>query len=103
MARSRADLQIVLSDAIGDKGQLYFQPPPSVKMVYPAVVCTLNFDWKIQANNNKYVGYKAYTVTIIDRDIDSILNDVISELPYCQFDRFFTSDNLNHFVYTLYY
>jgi hypothetical protein len=29
--------------------------------------------------------------------------DDILALPYCQFDRSYVSDNLNHFVFTLYF
>lgn len=103
MARTRADLQTFLSDYVGNGAKVYFQPPPSVKMSYPAVLCTINKDWKIPANNIKYVKYGSYTVTVVDRDIDSAISDKIDKLPMCSFDRFFTADNLNHFVYTLYY
>lgn len=103
MARTRADLQTYLSNYVGKKGTVYCQTPRSSMMTYPAVVCTLNDDWKLDANNKKYVGYTRYMLTIIDRDIDSELSGLISNLPYCQFDRFYTADNLNHFVYTLYF
>jgi hypothetical protein len=46
---------------------------------------------------------KKYQLTVIDRDPDSILPDKMEELDYCQFNRFFTADNLNHWVFTLFH
>lgn len=44
-----------------------------------------------------------YTVTIIDRNPDSAIPNKVAELPLCSFNRFYTADNLNHFVYNLYF
>lgn len=42
-------------------------------------------------------------VTVIDRDPDSVFAEKIAELPLCADNRFYTADNLNHFVYNLYF
>ena len=54
------------------------------------------------ANNDKYIHNNSYTVTLIDSDPDSIIVDEILKLPFTSFDRQFKSDNLNHFVFTIY-
>ena len=44
-----------------------------------------------------------YTVTVIDDDPDSDIQRIIDQFPLCEFDRFYTSDDLNHWVFDLYY
>lgn len=83
--------------------RVYFQPPETVKMVYPCIVYTLEDISTRYADNSPYTHRKAYTVTIIDRDPDSLIPDRIGELPLCSFSRKFTNDNLNHFVFRLYF
>lgn len=100
MARTRLEFHAFLKQFCDN---VYFQPPPSFMMKYPAIVYTTNRDWKLHANNDKYIRQPSYQVTIIDRDPDSEINSAISELRMCDFDRSFTSDNLNHFVYTIFY
>jgi len=102
MPKPRTDLQMLLENALGSR-HVYFQPPETVKMSYPAIVYGLAKMDGIHADNLTYVGLKAYQVTVIDKDPDSALPDRISELPYCRFDRYFTADKLNHYVFTLYF
>ena len=83
--------------------RVYFQPPETVKMSYPCIVYTLDSINTRYANNLPYKHKKSYTVTIIDRDPDSIIPDKIGELPASSFSRRFTNDNLNHFVYRLWF
>lgn len=83
--------------------RVYFQPPETVKMVYPCIVYTLdNVDTKY-ANNVPYGHRKAYAVTVIDRNPDSEIPDKIGDLPTSSFSRKFVNDNLNHFVYRLWF
>lgn len=107
--RTRTDLHnallnILVSLGIRERsgsGHLYFQPPETVKMVYPAIVYSLqNIDIR-HADNRPYKIAKQYQITAIDKDPDSKLPDEIAELPTVRFDRFFTSDNLNHWVFTV--
>lgn len=81
----------------------YFQPPQSVQMRYPAIVYSLSDIRKLNANDRLYKPLTAYEVVLIDKNPDSELVAKIIALPYCTFDRFYTADNLNHWVFTLYY
>lgn len=81
----------------------YFQPPMSVQMKYPAIVYSLGDMRKLHANDGMYKPLVAYEVTLIDEDPDSELVSKILALPYCTFNRFYPADNLNHWVFTLYY
>ena len=71
-------------------------------MQYPAIVYSLKNIEKNFANNLSYIVTDGYEVILIDKNPDSIYIKKILELPYCGFDRYYTSDNLNHFVFTIY-
>ena len=99
---SRLDLQILLENLINSRN-VYFQPPESVKIKYPAIVYELDNINNVHADNGIYSSYKRYSVTVIDQDPDSPLVGMVSKLPTCQFNRYYTSDNLNHWVFSLYF
>ena len=98
---NRLDLQTEF-EKILESHNVYFQPPASVKMQYPAIVYSLKNIEKNFANNLSYIVTDGYEVILIDKNPDSIYIKKILELPYCGFDRYYTSDNLNHFVFTIY-
>lgn len=82
---------------------VYFQPPETVQMTYPCIVYSLDNMPIEHANNELYLLRKRYTVTVIDRDPNSVIPVQVLSLPYCRHDRSFTNDNLYHNVFTLYY
>lgn len=82
---------------------VYFQPPESVKMQYPAIRYELNNIDMNYADDRPYMSAKRYSVTLIDKNPDSFLPDLITTLPFCSFSRFYTADNLNHWVFNLYF
>lgn len=82
---------------------VYFQQPATIKMKYPAIRYSLSDLDKRSANNDAYAMFKAYEIIVIDSNPDSEIADKIAALPMCSFSRFYTADNLNHFVYKLYY
>lgn len=102
MAKTRIGLQLFLENLIGSRN-VYFQPPPSTQLKYPCIVYNLSDIENIHADNLVYIQEKMYTITVIDRNPDSVISDAVSKLPRCSFDRFYASDNLNHFIYTLFY
>lgn len=102
MASREEDLQPLLENILGSP-YVYFQPPESVKMHYPAIVYTLASINNIHANNAVYSQSRSYEITVIDYDPDSEIVNKVSKLPMCRFNRHFKSDNLNHYVFTLYY
>lgn len=92
---------INITESNGDK-HVYFQPPESVKMKYPAIVYSLSNIENRRADDRMYKQMKAYQVILIDPNPDSKYVDEIAQLPYCRFDRHYRSDNLNHYVFNLY-
>lgn len=96
----RLQLQSLLE---GVTEHVYFQPPNNIRMLYPCIVYVRDGSRTKFADNFKYTHAKRYQVTVIDRNPDSILPDIVEGLDLCQFDRFFTADNLNHWVFTLFF
>jgi hypothetical protein len=99
---SRLELHEVLCEILGSRN-VYFQPPESVKMQYPAIVYSRRSIDNIHANNSVYMQNNSYELTLIHRDPDNDIVEKLSKLPTCKFDRHFVSDNLNHYTYTLYF
>lgn len=99
---NRLELHQILIDIIGNNN-VYFQPPSSIKLTYPCIIYKLSNFKVTYADSIKYANMKAYEITVIDQNPDSIIPSKLLELEYCQFNTFFTSDNLNHFVFSLFY
>lgn len=98
----RFELQTLLEEILGSRN-VYFQPPGSLKMKYPAIVFGRDSINNTFAGDKVYLTKKRYLVTVIDEDPDSELIDKINMLPTCQFNRHYTADQLNHDVFTLFY
>lgn len=82
---------------------LYFQPPANIQMKYPAIVYKINSVDTNHANNKPYTSFVSYQLTVIDKDPDSVIFRELLKAPMCVFNRSYTSDNLNHFIFTIYY
>ena len=79
----RIEFQKIL-ESIMDGNKVYYQPPSTKKIEYPCIVYSRN---NIE---NRYAS-------------DDVYGQNHSTLPYARFSRHFTSDNLNHDVFTIYY
>lgn len=99
---NRLELHELLCEVLGSRN-VYFQPPESLTMKYPAIVYSRNRMNDNHANDDVYKRSLVYTITVIDKDPDSEIVERVSRLPMCSYDRHFTSDNLNHDVFTIYY
>ncbi len=99
---NRLELQALLEELLGSRN-VYYQPPESISMNYPAIVYSLNDIENRFANNGVYDQALSYQLTLIDEDPDTEIKGIISRLPMCTFDRHFRSDNLNHYVFTIYF
>lgn len=99
---NRSELQARL-EAIPGVSKVYFQPPASVKLVFPCIIFSRSGYDKLNADNMAYQLTKKYTITAIYRDPDSTIPDTIAAWNNCSFDRSFVIDGLYHDVYTLYF
>lgn len=103
---TRADnginLQYILEDILGSRN-VYFQPPENLKMKFPCIRYSLDNIKSTRADDRNYYNSNSYQIIYIDDDPDSEIPDRILDLPMCRFERFYTADNLNHWVFTLTY
>lgn len=109
MAQLRQRLHEILKDLALQEDpeapvvQVYFQPPSNVKLAFPCIKYERSGSRNDFADNKAYRSAKQYQVTVIDRDPDSTLPNKVEALEFCEFDRFYAADNLNHWVFTLFF
>lgn len=100
-ADRRRELQSILED-IMEGNKVYFQPPSNVKMSYPCIRYKLADIETRNAGNKKYKTMNRYEVILIDSSPVSKYLDPIMDLEYCSFERAYSADNLNHYVFTIF-
>lgn len=99
---SREELQAKLEQLLGSRN-VYYMPPESVQIHYPAIIYSPNKIKTVKADNITYLKNNEYSVTVIDRLPDNPVIGKILELPYASYDRPYVFDNLFHDVLTLYF
>lgn len=99
---NRTNLQATLERILGSRN-VYYQPPESVKITYPAIVYSRDDVVSQHADDMKYIHTNRYEIIVIDKRPDNEAIDKILELPLSSFNRHYTADNLHHDVLTLYY
>lgn len=97
----RMSLHEKLVEALGSD-HVYFQPPASVRMEYPAIRYERDRIDNRHSNNEPYMQNTAYKVTLICFDPDDKLVERVSKLEKCRHTRFYVMDGLNHDVFTIY-
>lgn len=102
MAGSRFVLHTKLVALLGSNN-VYFQPPPTVKMNYPCIIYKRDGRNENFANDRLYLNLKRYSVTVVDANPDSLIPDKMLELRYCSFTTHYAVGGLNHDVYALYF
>ena len=100
--RTRLDLDEVLRGIMGDTGAVYFQPPTNIRMTYPCIRYSLYDIQNGHGDNLPYLQNPAYQLILIDPNPDNEYVEKIADLPWCSLDRYYTADNLNHYVFTIY-
>lgn len=99
---SRLELQSKLEELLGSRN-VYYQPPESVKMSYPAIRYSKKDIDSTHADDINYLNNTSYEIIVIDKDPDNEVINKILELPYSSYDRPYKSNNLYHDVLTLYF
>lgn len=99
---SRLKLQEELENLLGTRN-VYFQPPPSLKMKFPCIVYErVRINTRF-ADNNPYHLHDVYQITYVDTDPDSEMPKKISKLHMSVFERMYVSDNMYHNVFRITY
>lgn len=85
------------------KGKVYFQDPGDPSLIFPAIIYKLDGVRTQHANNTPYFQEKAWLVTVIDRDPESLIADKVAGMPKCEFVDFLVTNGLNHSIYRLHF
>lgn len=100
---NRADLNKTLEELLGSEN-VYYDPPESVNMGYPAIRYNLENYSTNHANNKVYLSTPGYQLILIDRDPDSkFVKTLLTQYSHISFLRKYTVDGLHHWVFRLYY
>lgn len=95
-------LQKALEDILGS-ANVYYQPPANLRIIYPCIIYRKSKIHTIKADNRFYGRANEYTITYVSRTVDDDVILKILELEMCTHDRRYTSDNLYHDVFTVYF
>lgn len=102
MAKTRLMLQAQLENLLGSRN-VYFSPPSGFHMNYPCIKYELVNARTDSADNINYMIQDRYSLIGIDPNPDSDIKDKLLSLPYCSSDRTYKADDLQHYVFTLYW
>jgi len=82
---------------------VYFQPPTNIQLEYPCIIYKRDFASTKFADDKPYNFKLRYMIIVIDRNPDSDIPDKVASMPLSLFSRFYTVENLNHDVYSVYF
>lgn len=99
---SRLELQTLLENLLGSRN-VYFQPPESLKINYPAIIFNIDDRPTDYADDMPYINRRRYKLIVIDKNPDSLIPDKVGALKSCKFITPYVKDNLHHNVYNLYF
>lgn len=97
---TRTELQRTLEGIPGVRG-VYYQPPESVKLKYPAIIYSRSSIGNDHADNAVYRQDISYELVVVEHDPDGAVTEAVSRLPMCRHNRHYVSDGLNHDVFTI--
>ena len=99
---TRLEIQSIFENMLGSRN-VYYQPPASIKINYPAIIYSLESMTNDHASNGVYLTKKAYKVIYIDSNPDNEMVSVLNNVIHSTFNSHYVSDNLNHYAYTIYF
>lgn len=95
----REELHDVL---LGFADNVYYQKPVNTVMLYPCIVYKKTGMDSVYANNMVYQSDTSYQLTVIDRDPDSEIPEmVLNNLQMCSAGTTFVFDKLHHTILNL--
>lgn len=97
---SRIELHNTLVSILGSRN-VYFQPPESLKLSYPAIIYSRTKIPTRHANNFPYYNQVTYEVILIDKNPENLAIQKLSKLQCCRYDNHYVSEGLNHDVFTI--
>ncbi len=80
---------------------VYYDPPESIFMEYPAIVYKKTNMPSEYADGLKYIKHLAFEVKLICEDADSKYVDILHDFKFSNFNRHYIADDLHHDVFTI--
>src|SRR5699024_1282764 len=102
MAQPRTELHEKLVELLGSRN-VYFQPTTNVRMQYHCIVYKWDGRDRRHADNDGNHDRKSYQVTVIDREPDCQISDLVEALSYCSMTTTMVVENLNYYFFNLAY
>ena len=99
LVNRREELQSIFEDICPN---VYYQPPESVRMVFPCIVFSRNTIQPRYADNKPYALHTSYTMRYITKEPDNPVVETLALLPNCKHTNHYVKDNLHHDSYTIY-
>lgn len=106
MSRPRIDVQTAFESAMTLSGytpHVYYQPPESIKLVYPCIVYNRERYRTDKANNDVYKEMTQYSVTVMDKNPDSKIVENLRALQYCELSQQYRTENIYHYIFNYFY
>ena len=110
----RNELHEKFEEFLGNKN-VYFNPPKSLMLQYPCIVYNRESTMVKYANDDPYLLFQPYSVTLICKSVDegepwytegsddALYRRFLKSFRKCSHDRHFVSDGLSHDVFKLWY
>lgn len=102
MQNNRLKLHSELVNILGSNN-VYFQPPESVKINYPAIIYSRSDIDNKYADDSIYDKTIKYQVTIVDHNPDSEIVNRMTSFKFAVYDRHYIVNGLNHDQFTVHY
>ena len=91
-------------EALLGTANVYFQPPESLKIKFPCYIYNFERPDTLRADNRIYRIHDRYQLTYITKNpVDPLIDETLLHFTHIALDRHFTKDNLNHYIYSIYY
>ncbi len=81
---------------------VYFDPPESAKIEYPAIIFSREKIWKTEADNVGYLFNDRFEVKFIRKTESGDIVDKLLMLPYCEHNRSYKASDMYHDAFTFY-
>lgn len=98
---SRVDLH---NELLKFMPNVYFQPPSNIEMQYPCIVYDKLAPVDLYADNELYLSFQPYQITLAEHNPDStIAKEIVRHFQNCRITNHFVLDNLNQTTLNLHF
>ena len=100
MEKTRLTLHQALIDVLGSRN-VYYNPPETLKMEFPAIVYKLDFIEPIHADNKNYLDWTTYKIFVVSSKPDHPAIRKILNMEMTRYSTSYTREGFYHTVIIL--